>query len=296
MPHLSPALWLTWLAAALLPLWAVAQTAPHSTGGLGQLARQKEAMVGRLLMESPLARRILESDVAEAQRLLDEARTHHVEAKRALDAGQDEAANASLDAAMRAMHEARKLLPQSATALPDARTRYDAVLASTLSLREGFVARLSAQAQDVDSLSLVDGLIDESRSYAAAGRYAPAMESLGKAEKLLSTAHKALVGDQTLEYRKQFDSPEQVFLDAMARNSSFADLVPVAIAQLKPDAAMIERLNAAVLASREARKQASESARIGRYDAATLMIDDATRVIEERLAEAGLSLTRAARE
>jgi len=293
--------------AALLataPLIGVAQAPlPTTGGGLEQLAHSKEGMVARLLTDSPLARRVTESGNAEALALYRDAQARFEEARGALAAGDAAAANAAFDAAMQAMHQARKLLP-SPLGGDEMHLRFGGLLKSLESLRRSYRERFLAEVPAGKAapraaegrLVAIDALIDAARQQTAGGRVTDGVASLQKAERMLMDALQEAIGSDTVEYRRQGATPEQVYRDELARNQSFVELVPIAVARLDPGPDKVAAMNRQLELNRELRGRAEQAAAARDVAGATEMLQRATAAIEDLLREAGLSIPRDARE
>ncbi len=289
---------------ATLPLLGEAQSPlPTTDGGVEQLARNKQTMVERLLGDSPLARRVLESQDPAALALYEDARARFEEARASLAAGDATAANAAFDAAMQAMHQARKLLP-STLGSDETQVRFAALLGSVESLRRSYLDRARADVpagkplapHSEERLAAVDALLEKARKEAAGARAAAGVATLQQAERLLMDALQAAIGSETVEYRRQGRSPEQVFRDELARNQSFVELVPIALARLDPSPEQVAAMNRQVEANRALRGRAEAAAAAQDLDGAIGILHQATEAIENLLREAGLSIPREPRE
>lgn len=301
------------IATAVLPLVSDAQSPPPeqfpgplptAEGGVGQLARNKGAMVERLLGESALARRILESNHGPALTLYRNAQERFAEARALLAAGSSIEANAGFDAAMQAMHQARKLLPDTIGGDAELQVRFGGLLKSLESLRRSYKERFLAEvpagkaapAEAEKKLASIDDIVAKARQDASQGRVGDGVASLQKAERLLMIALQEAIGSDTVEYRKQGRSPEQIYRDELGRNQSFIELVPVALTQLNPAPEKTLALQRQVEFSAEARLRAERAAASRDYAAATDILLQVTTAIEDLLREAGLAIPRDLRE
>jgi hypothetical protein len=296
----APALGL--LAFVAAPLIAAAQTAPNSTGGVAQLARNKEAMVARMLNESPLAMRIAASNNADAQALYRVAQTAFVEAKSALEAGDPQRANAAFDSALQLMHLARKLLPSDLNATVDQNARFAAQLKSVESLKQSYRDRVTLMrgakpgtAEDT-LLGRIDMLVDQARRQAAAGHVEDGVTSLLDAERRLTDGLTEAIGSATVEYRRANGQPDQQLRDELARNQSFVELVPIAVSQLRPPPETVAAMNHLVEANLSLRKLAEQQATAHNTEAAIATLRQATESIEQMLQQAGLKVLQAPKD
>jgi len=301
------------IAFAVLPLVSDAQSPPPergpgplptAEGGVEQLARNKEAMVARLLGDSPLARRILESNHPPAIALYRDAQQRFGEARTLLAAGSAAQANEGFDVAMQAMHQARKLLPDTIGGDAELQVRFGGLLKSLESLRKSYKERFfvdvpagkGAPAEAEKQLAAIDVIIGTARQDASAGRIADGVARLQKAERMLMVALQEAIGSDTVEYRKQGRSPEQIYRDELGRNQSFVELVPVALNHLNPGPDRAAALQRQVQLSAEARSRAERTAAARDYGAAAEILQQATTAIEDLLRDAGLAIPRDSRD
>ncbi len=290
------------LAFVAAPLIAAAQTAPNSTGGVEQLARNKEAMVARMLNESPLAMRITASNNADAQALYRVAQTAFVEARSALEAGEAQRANAAFDSAMQLMHLARKLLPTDLNATVDQTARFAAQMKSVESLKQSYHDRVTlmrgaklGMAED-PLLARIDILVEQARRQVAAGHVEDGVISLLDAERRLTDGLTEAIGSATVEYRRANGQPDQVLRDELARNQSFVELVPIAVGQLRPPPETVAAMNHLVEVNVSLRKLAEQQATAHNTEAAIATLRQATESIEQMLQQAGLKVLQAPRD
>ena len=295
---------LTAFALATVPLLGAAQAPlPTAGGGLEQLARNKESMVARLLTDSPLARRVSDSGDAQALALYADAQAHFEAARGFLAAGDAAAANAAFDAAMQAMHQARKVLP-NALGGDEMQLRFGGLLKSLESLRRSYRERFQAEgpagtaapAAAEGRLATIDALVEAARQQAAGGRVADGVASLQAAERMLMDALQEAIGSVTVEYRREGATPKQVYRYELARNQSFVELVPIAVARLDPGPEQVAVMTRQVELNRELRSRAEQAAAAHDVAGAIGMLQRATEAIENLLREAGLSIPRDARE
>ncbi len=256
--------------------------------------QHKAKLVAHVLEGSSTVKRIDAGNDPASHKLIGAARAAYAQATAALSAQDVETATQALDEAMRLVSEARSRLAAQADANPHASENFVAMLSSTRSLRDGIAKRLGAKrAASHPSLARVNGLIDEGWQLARSGRPDQGMARLRDAESQLSRMHAEMIGGNTLDYTEPVGTPAQRYAAAAARNRGFAELVPVAITELKTDAARTARLNAVLDTNRAERDAAEQEAAARRFDAATERLERATQALEHSLQSAGLTLTRA---
>jgi len=256
----------------------------------------KARLVDQMLSDSALVRRIEAGSDVRSRSLLDEARATLARARDAMDASENADANRELDEALRLMREARSHLNLRPEPVPQTRSQLEAKLAGILSLRSALEARLAPDDAGTAALLPIDLLITDSRHDAEAGDLAAALRHLDEAERLISALHVSTVGSTTVDYTLQTKTPEQRYRAALARNQGFADLIPLAISELRTDKRRTDQLNATLANNRAAVDEAVRAAAQDEYPGATARLNRATQLIQRSLEAAGLNLARAARE
>jgi len=257
---------------------------------------QKARLLEQMLSASQLVKRIEAGSDVRTRTLLDEARDALGRARDAMATNESAQANRELDEALRLMRVAREHLNLQSAPLPQTRAQFDAKFASITSLRSALQRRLAHGDATPEALLPVDLLIEDSRHDAGDGDLPAALRHLDEAERLLSTLHVSAVGSDTVDYTEQNPTPEQRYRTALARNQGFADLIPLAISELRTDPRRTAELNVALADNRAAVDEAVQAAARGQYPTATARLQRATQAIQHRLDAAGLNLVKAVRE
>ena len=228
------------LAAALL-LGVPGTRAADDDAARAQL-EQKLKLVARLVSDSPSAQRIATSGNAEAVAHLDEGRVHHALATDLLAKGDLAGARKAADHALHHLSMARRSAPDAPARREAARQRHDQLLASVERLVEALRARsVSGEATDLTSAI---GLLSVARQHAQDGRYDEANQALAQAERHVLAGMTRTLNATTLDYTVRAASPVEEFQNELARHKGLAELVPLAVRDLRPrpDAmALIER-------------------------------------------------------
>lgn len=268
---------------------AAGSAAPAVTA---RLVEQKEALVIRLLEDSPAARRIAASGNAQAQQFMSTGREYHRSAAAAMQAGDIRAADGLLNEALWSIGRARQLVPDSMYRVIEYRVRYAQLVASIDSLQEsyrGHLGHLGRSAADDAAWKNVAGLVDEAKSFRASERLAEANVLLLKAERGLLAAFSAVLGMNTLDYTMHFATAAEEFRFELERNRSFGELVPLAIAELRPAGDALRLIDRYVESGRMAREAAQQHAAHRDYVAALKAIRGGTAQLERALTAAGLA-------
>lgn len=259
---------------------------------------QKEALVRRLVFDSPAEERIAASGNEEARFHLGRARALHARARALADAGDLAGAQAELNAAMGAIGKARSLVPDAAARAVSLRARYGGLLRAAEALSHSYEmhvgrAREGAPGAGPDlRLAAARARIDEAKALANGGELAQAVPVLERAERELMAGLNAFLGSATLLYAKRFETPAEEYAFELARNRSYRDLVPVAVAQLKPRREAVGLVDRYVAANARHLEAAEGHAAAGRAVQAVEALRAGTHNLQSALAAAGLAVPR----
>ena len=271
---------------------------PYSVPAPAQPGEQpmarKESFLKKLLEDS--ARRVAANRNDEAERRLAAAREHHARALDALRMSDFLAAEQQLNAALGAAGEALRLAPDPARLATELRARYSQLTGGIESLTASYgrhlrrVKALPAGAPlppDAD-IARIGDLIQQAKDLAAAERLAEANLALAQAEQTLMFALNRILGGETLEYAQQFETQAEEFAYELERNRSYLDLIPPAIAELRPSAGAAQLVERYVEQSRSLREQAHQSAQAQDYQRALTSLKAGTLHLQRALSAAGL--------
>ncbi len=272
------------LAAALL-LGVPSARAAEDDVARAQL-EQKLKLVARLVSDSPSAQRIATSGNAEAVAHLDEGRVHHALAADLLAKGDLAGARKAADHALHHLSMARRSAPDAPARREAARQRHDQLLASVERLVEALRARTSnGEATDLTSAI---GLLSVARQHAQEGRYDEANQALAQAERHVLAGMTRTLNATTLDYTVRAASPVEEFQNELARHKGLAELVPLAVRDLRPrpDAmALIDRYGET---STQLHGQALQQFQAGEIAQALTHLRNATLYVQRALLAAGL--------
>jgi hypothetical protein len=282
--------------AALACAGALAQTAaPPERRAL----EQKEALVRRLVFDSPVEQRIEASGNAEAKQQFDRARALHARARALFDAGDLAGASTELNAAMWAVGKARQLVPDPTARAVDQRVRYAGLLRTAEALALSYERHLAGSARPGGDAPAGDprlerarARIEEAKGLASSEHHAEAAAVLEKTQRDLMAGLNAILGASTLHYAQRFETPAGEYAFELERNRAFRDLVPVAIAELKPRREAVTLVDRYV-AENARHLEAAEGLAAGRkFREATDALRSGTHNLQAALAAAGLSIPR----
>lgn len=278
----------------LTPTTVLAQevrSPPSSTQQItAELVRSKETMVRRLLTDSPVAQRIVLSSNVEAKVLFGRAQEQYGAASSALKAGDLVRANDAFNDALWSVGKARQLVPDDANQRVEQKVRYGRLLESTDTLRASYsrhLARSRATGADRE-LAQIDSLMAEGRNLANTEQLGEAIRALEKAEQVLMAGINRTLGSTTIEYSEKFNSPAEEFGFELERNNSFADLIPLAVAELRPGDDAKRLIDRYVEQNRALRERAQSEAQSKDYAAALKTLRSGTSDLQRALVAAGL--------
>lgn len=285
-------------SAGVAPTPAVASV-PASTerAGSAQAAvESKTRLIRVVLSQSPAMQRIPQSNNAQAKKKLADAQALFARASAEANAGRHDAALKMLDETLREIAAASRLVPDTAQLATQERSRYASLLESTrafVNLHKNLSARMAARnvpssGNPLDTILSVKQQMEKAESQASAGNYKDANAILNDAYKNVVTALNRMLMSETIVYDNKFESPAEEFRHELARNRSYEELVPLAIAQFNPPretATMSERY---AQQSRELRGAAEKQAASGDYTTAMKTIQDATTHLQRALRTAGV--------
>lgn len=278
-----------------------ADTASEASGASLQAAlANKTRLVKLLLAQSPAVQRVPESGNAQAKKKLADAQALYAKAGGEADAGRTAQAVKLLDQAIVEISAAARLVPDPVQLAAQERTRY-ASLSETVrtflnlhkSVSDKMAARkLQANAGTLDPAK-VNGLVEKAEGLAAAGNHKDANAALNEAYRAVVGSLSKMLMSTTIVYDQKFDTPAEEYQYELARNRSYEELVPLAVAQLGTSRDNAQQSERYVQQSRELREAAQKQAAGGNYAAAIKTIQDATGHLQRSLRIAGVIVPQA---
>ncbi len=276
------------LMIAALCIVAPARGADELTGRIQ--VEQKIRLVGRLIADGPALQRITHSGNAQAVASLNEGRVHHALAEDCLARGDLPGALQSADEALRHLGLARRLVPDAPAQQAAARQRHDQRAGTVERLIQAWRERAALRAGvDGSDIAAAMELVARARQQADAGRHDEALQSLAAAEHHVLAGMQRALQSTTLDYTQRAATPVQEYEFELARHGGLAELVPLALRDLKP------RADLAALAERYAdtsstlRGQAQQQYQAGDVTGALGLLRNATLYVQRALAAAGVS-------
>ncbi len=285
--------WLPCAATALVVVSAAAQPGPAARAML----QQKEALVKRLLTDSPAVVRIVASGNAQAQEYFRLARERHDAALALLQSGDLAQAELQLNEAMWMAGKARQLVPDPMLRAIEVRVQNRALARSIESLRASYQAHL-ARAQGLPRgsaakdarLARIDARLEEAMSYSSSEHVREANAILHAVERDLMGALAQVLGSDTVEYAQRFETQAEEYAHELARNRSYEELLPVARHELRPGPEALAAMERHAGQSAAFVERAAKSAARREHAAAIEALRHATFHLQSALAAAGVAL------
>lgn len=286
-----------WSAAALPAavaltalLWASVSAQTSDDAALRVQLEHKLRLVAALISDSPSAQRIASSGNAQAMTNLDEGRLHHAHARELLARGDLAGARAAADDALGHLAAARRLVPDVSARQAAARQRHDQMQASLERLIESWRARAgSEKLGDGSELADAQGLMASARQAAQEGRVEQANQMLSRAETQVLAGMSRSLGSQTIDYTVRPTSPAEEFTQELSRHRGLAELVPLAVRDLKPKPEAVALIDRYGETSRTLQAQAMQQFQAGDTTQALAHLRNATLYVQRALTAAGLA-------
>ena len=255
----------------------------------------KLRLVKLLLAQSPAVQRIPQSNNSHAKKKLADAHAHYLNAKADADAGRGEAAILLLDESLRQIVSASYLVPDAAQQATEVRSRNMELREATSTfkvLHKNLASRLATRngtsAAGATDMGRIDAMMHEADALLASNKQHEANLLLNKAYKIVVFTLNQMLAAETIVYDLKFNSPAEEFRHELARNRSYEDLIPIALAQLNTARESATRADGYVQKSRSLRETAQKQASGGEHPAAVKNIQDATRHLQHALQIVGL--------
>lgn len=294
------ALMLTGAALAADPMSATVKPGAQGTPEIGASSllatlERKQRLVQLLLAQSPAVKRIPQSNSSQAKKKLAEAQSLYAKAEGESTAGRTEAAIKLLDESLRQIASASSLVPDSVeqaarerirnVELRDAINSFQTLHKSLLSRMSTNKLQIPAVAADIDR---IDGMVDKADALVAGGNQHEANVVLNTTYKMVVSTLNKILAAETIVYGLKFDSPADEFRHELARNRSYEELIPIALAQLNTARETATLAEHSAQQSRDLRAAAQKQASGGDDRAAVKTIQVATSHLQRSLRIAGV--------
>ncbi len=263
-----------------------------------RMAKQKIDFTRMYVAGSAVAKRIEDSDNTKAKQLFANAQSAFEEAQKSYRMKKYAAALGFADQAMKAMSKAGQLVP--ASLLDDdgedsaGKAKYKELVDGLNTYRKSYQRNhkllTKKKVKDLPNVDLaaIEATQARAAKLADAGDYRQANTLLAKAQTALTEALSAMLKSQTLSYELVFETPKGEYEYELSRYLSYEELVPVAIEQKQPSAAMQGIMKKYVQRGQEIKAKALPVAAAGNYKKGILMLQGATSHIRRALRVVGV--------
>lgn len=274
--------------AALLVL--LASTVGAADDAARAQVEQRLRLTASLIADGPAAQRIVASGDPRANAHLDEGRVHHALARDLYERGDLPGARRATEDAIRHLGLARRLVPDATARQAAVRQRHEQLIAHLDRLLLTWRTRTGPlDAEDGDLVAAI-GLIDTARAFGREQRYEEAVHTLHSAEGHVLTGLNRALQTRTLDYTARAASPAEEFEIELARHGSLLDLVPLALAELKPRPDAQQLIERYTQVSQRLRTEAQASFQAGDVPPALAQLRNAVLYAQRALSAAGLNV------
>lgn len=270
-------------ASAAEPLSAATDSVRFGTSPARVTLDSKLRLVQLQLTQSPALQRIRQSKNAQAKKKIADAQALYAKAQAESIAGRAEVATLLLDESLRQIVSASNLVPDGVQQAAQERSRNASLreaIRTFQGLHKSLTTRMATGKEQTLGVAFdvgqINGLMDKADALVASGDQHEANAVLDSAYKIVVSTLNKMLAAQTFVYELKFDSPVEEFRHELARNLSYEELIPIALAQLdtaRETAALVEHH---AQQSRDLRSVAQKQASGGNYHAATKTVQNAT--------------------
>jgi hypothetical protein len=250
---------------------------------------QRLKLSAQLLGDSPAAQRITGSGNTQAVSHLEEGRVHQALAQDLLARGELAEARKAADEALRHLATARRLVPDAPARQAAARQRHEQLLTHIERMVEAWRLRAEPGALDDGDMFAAMALVHTARSFGEQGRYQEGRLTLETAERHVLVGMNRQLRERTLDYTVRAANAAEEFQMELQRYAALAELVPLAVGELRPRPEALALVERHTESSRALRSQAVQRFQAGDAAEALANIRNAQDQVQRALAAAGLS-------
>ncbi len=281
-----------WVLAGVMLAGAGAAAAADD-GTLRSQLEQRLRLTAQLLGDSTSVQRIAGSGNMSAVSHLEQSRVHHALAQDLLARGELAEARRAADEALRLLAAARRSVPDAPARQAAARQRHEQLLAHIDRMVESWRTRASPGELDDGDMFAAMALVHTARGFGEQGRFLEGRLTLETAERHLLVGMNRLLHQRTLDYTARAANPLEEFQIELQRHGALADLVPLAIAELRPRAEALALIERHAQSSQALRSQAMQRFQAGEALQALADIRTAQSFVQRALGAAGLTVPAA---
>jgi hypothetical protein len=257
--------------------------------------KNKIAFAMLSIRSSSAAKRIAESDHAEAQSMLHRADGLISEAQSAVSTGEINKAEDLIDDAIRTSSKSFQLVPDAEEVRRKAKSDYENLLrgidSSLLSYQsyEHF-ERPGKTKENVVSPVQIDRDLAEGQRLASNGNYEAAVVLLQQTQQSLDNALAKLLDGKIIKYDLSFATLKDEYEYEQRRNHEYGRFLAIAISRLNPPESKMKVIKMLSEQGDRLRKDAAESAGKGKFDSAIETVQTSTSRYKQAVQMAGVQL------
>jgi len=245
----------------------------------------------KMLMASPSAKRIFESDNAAAKDLKKKASDYLAKADSSIATKNNVEAMASVDEALRLINAANRLEPSKSTDDVDYKSQYDEVLAEIEGYKKSYTKN-AKKSTPKGKAKLDDVKFNEymgkAKAMASKNDYKAAMPPLQAASSMITDVISVMLDDTVVVYDKNFATLKEEYEYELSRYNSYVELVPIAKEQKNPKPRTLKLMDQFVEKGANIALEAEVIAKKGDYKLAIQAYQAATSNVKRALMMVGV--------
>ncbi|MBF0438886.1 MAG: hypothetical protein HQL93_07160 [Magnetococcales bacterium] len=267
--------------------------APNGLWAESAALQRKAALVDNLLKDSDTSRRVHAKGDAASRSLLDQAAQAREEARRALAAGDEKKGSAFLDKALQLVTTASRNNVDPASRQWLHRSRYEDLLVSVDNFKDAYarhLRRLRAGEKGPMDLAQVESLKAQALALGKEKKYEEANKSLSRAQEMVTTGLKSLLGSTALVYELKFDTPKDEYEYEVRRGESYEAMIRMFLAEGVNPKADEGQLRPLMDKSQETSMRADQQASAGQFEVAIKTREEANKLLTQVLRMLGVMI------
>lgn len=247
--------------------------------------------VRALIERSSAAKRVIASGDSAALAKREAARDQYETGRKALEAGDEVAAQEALARAKQLMFAAARLADDDAAIVDKHRADYESRLDSVealLAAHERVAAEKGRAALDEELQSQIEERLGTARTLAEAGRYEAARTAIDSVYLSVKASIESLRGGDTLVRSLDFSTDKEEYEYELDRNETLQMLVQILLEDKLSDPSVASKVDPLMEKARTVRSKAEEQAAAGDHEAAIESLESSTGHVIRAIRSAGV--------
>ncbi|HEY0635567.1 MAG TPA: hypothetical protein VGE00_09295 [Gammaproteobacteria bacterium] len=241
-----------------------------------------------VLMKSEGAKRVDGSSHDVARAKLAQARERYQEARKAHGEGRIEEAEKGLNESLRLATAATQLVPSQNNLDQQVRERYNDLLRQVKSYQDWHVDYKGIDPHEKEDQSKMEAELTRAQLLAEQGQYQQANELLNNMLGILITKTNVAIGSKTVTYDLNFASKEEEYRYEVDRNREYERLLPIALTQKQPTAAVKGVMDKMIDKARALRRESEAAFEAQKIDDAIARMHESTEQLQNALKMVGV--------